>query len=187
MVDLISLWLPILLSAVLVFIVSSIIHMLIPYHRNDFGKVPSEDDVMESLRKFSIPQGDYAIPYAGSTEVMKSEGYKEKVTKGPVIFMTVMENGMPKMGKSLVLWFVYSIIVGVFAAYIASRAMEPGAHYLSVFRFAGTTAFVGYALALIQNSIWYKRNWFSTFKSMFDGLIYALVTAGTFGWLWPGV
>jgi len=71
------------------------------------------------------------------------------------------------------------------AAYIAGRALEPGAHYLSVFRFAGATAFFGYAFALMQQSIWYKRAWGTTFKSTFDGLIYALLTAGTFGWLWP--
>ena len=89
------------------------------------------------------------------------------------------------MGSSLAQWFVYCLIVGVFAAYITGRALEPGAHYLSVFRFAGATAFVGYSLALMQNSIWYKKNWSTTLKSMFDGLIYALFTAGVFGWLWP--
>jgi len=99
--------------------------------------------------------------------------------------MTVLKNGPQAMGGNLVLWFLYSVIVGVFAAYIASRALGPEAHYLEVFRFAGCTAFVGYSLALMQNSIWYKRNWGATLKSMFDGLIYALVTAGTFGWLWP--
>jgi hypothetical protein len=75
--------------------------------------------------------------------------------------------------------------VGIFAAYIAGRALEPGAHYLDVFRFAGCTAFVGYAVALLQNSIWYKRNWTATLKSVFDGLVYALLMAGVFGWLWP--
>ena len=89
------------------------------------------------------------------------------------------------MGKSLVQWFIYSLVVSVFAAYIADIALEPGAHYLAVFRFAGTTAFIGYSLALMQNSIWYKKSWSATFKSMFDGLIYALFTAGVFGWLWP--
>jgi hypothetical protein len=76
------------------------------------------------------------------------------------------------------------VIVSIFAAYIAGRALGPGAPYLEVFRFAGSTAFAGYALALAQNSIWYKRNWGATLKSMFDGLVYALLTAGTFGWLW---
>lgn len=185
MVDLISLWLPVLVSAVAVFIVSSVIHMLIPYHRNDFKKVPSEDEVMESLRKFNIPPGDYAIPCAGSLKVMGSEEFKEKSTKGPVAFMTVLKSEPMTMGGNLALWFVYSIVVGIFAAYITSRALGPDAYYLKVFRFAGATAFVGYSLALVQNSIWYKRNWGTTLKTMFYGFLYALVTAGVFGWLWP--
>lgn len=185
MVSIISLWLPILLSAAIVFVVSSLIHMLLPYHRSDFGKVPSEDEVMEALRKFNIPPGDYVIPRAGSPEVMRSPEFTAKVTKGPVAFMTVMKSGKPSMAGNLVQWFIYCMVVGIFAAYIAGRALGPEAHYLEVFRFAGCTAFVGYALALLQNSIWYKRNWSATLKSMFDGLIYALLTAGTFGWLWP--
>jgi len=181
-----SLWLPILLSAVFVFIVSSIIHMVLKYHQNDFKKLPSEDEAMDALRKFDIPPGDYVVPYAGSAKAMGSEEYKKKRDKGPVAMITVVKSGEQSMGKDLVLWFLYSVVVGIFAAYVAGRALEPGAHYLSVFRFAGVTAFVGYALALLQNSIWFKRNWSATIKSMFDGLVYALVTAGTFGWLWPG-
>lgn len=185
MIDLVSLWLPILISAVFVFIVSSIIHMFLPYHRNDFKKLPSEDEVMESLRKFNIPPGDYGMPCANDPATMKSEAFKEKMKKGPVAFITVMESGEWKMGANLVQWFIYCIIVSIFAGYIASRALGPDAYYLKVFRFAGATAFIGYAMALLQNSIWYKRNWGTTLKSMFDGLIYALVTAGVFGWLWP--
>lgn len=185
MVTLMSMWLPILLAAVIVFIASSIIHMLLPYHRSDFGKIPSEDEVMGALGKFNIPPGDYVIPHAGSSENMKSPEFIEKANKGPVAFMTVIENGPPKMGGSLVMWFLYSVLVGIFAAYIAGRALAPGAAYLDVFRFVGTTAFTGYALALLQNSIWYKRSWSATLKSVFDGLIYSFLTAGTFGWLWP--
>ena len=185
MVSIPSLWLPILLSAILVFVVSSIIHMLLPYHRNDFGKVPSEDEVMEALRKFDIPPGEYVIPCAGSPEVLRSEAFLEKAKKGPVLFMTVLEPGPPKMGASLVQWFVYSLVVGVLAAYVTGRVLGPGAEYLAVFRFAGTTAFIAYAAALWQNSIWYKRAFRTTLKSTFDGLVYALLTAGIFGWLWP--
>jgi hypothetical protein len=185
MVTILSLWLPILLSAVFVFVASSFIHMVLPYHRKDFGPVPKEDEIMESLRAFSIPPGDYVIPYAGSSKVMNSPEYKEKVTKGPGVFMTVVKSGPSSMVGSLVLWFLYSIIIGIFAAYIASRALAPGAEYLTVFRFTGCTAFIGYSLALLQNSIWYKRKWSSTLKSMFDGFIYALLTAGVFSWLWP--
>jgi hypothetical protein len=185
MVSIISLWLPILLSAVTVFILSSIIHMVLKYHNNDFKALPSEEPVMDDLRKHNIPPGEYHFPHAKDMKEMGSPEYIEKMKKGPVAMMTVLENAPPKMGGQLTLWFLYSIIVGIFAAYIAGNALPAGSHYLAVFRFAGCTAFVGYSLALLQNSIWYKRNWGATLKSMFDGLIYALFTAGIFGWLWP--
>ena len=107
------------------------------------------------------------------------------MNKGPIAVITMFPTGQMSMGSNLLQWFLYCVIVGILAAYITGRAVPPGADYLSVFRFAGCTAFVGYSLALMQNSIWYKKNWTATIKSMFDGLIYSLFTAGIFGWLWP--
>ncbi len=185
MVALTSLWAPILLGAVLVFVVSSIIHMALPYHRTDYGRVPSEDEVMEALRRFKIPPGDYFVPCPGSPDTMRSPEFQEKMRRGPVALMTMMESGVPTMSKQMLAWFVYSLVVGLFAGYVASRALLPGAEYLDVFRFTGTVAFVGYALALWQHTIWYKRSLATTVKSTFDGLVYALLTAGAFGWLWP--
>ena len=185
MVPITSLWLPILLSAVFVFVVSSIIHMVLGYHRNDFGKLTDEDEVMDALGKFNISPGDYILPCAGSPDAMRKPEFLEKMKKGPVAIMTVIPPGEPSMTGSLILWFLYSVVVGIFAAYVAGRALSPAADYLDVFRFVGSMAFAGYALGLWQNSIWFKRSWSSTLKSTFDGLIYALVTAGTFGWLWP--
>lgn len=185
MVPVLSFWLPILLSAAIVFIASSILHMLLPFHRSDYRKLPDEDGAMEALRRFSIPPGDYLFPCVSNPKEMKEPAFREKWNKGPVGLMTVMESGPPAMGKSLALWFVYCAVVGVFAAYVSGRALAPGARYLAVFRFAGVTAFLGYALALWQNTIWYKRAWITTLKSTVDGLVYGLLTAGTFGWLWP--
>jgi hypothetical protein len=159
--------------------------MLLGYHKNDFVALPSEKQMMDDLRKNNIPPGDYHFPHPKSMKDMNSPEFVEKMKQGPVGVMTVMKRSSPGMTKELILWFIYSIIVGIFAAYVAGRALESGAHYLSVFRFAGVTTFVGYSLALLQNSIWYSRNWSATLKSMFDGLIYALFTAGIFGWLWP--
>ncbi len=184
-VPLLSLWLPILLAAVLVFIASSLLHMVLGYHKNDVRRVPKEDEAMNALRPFGLAPGDYALPCAGSMKDSQSPAFAEKLTRGPVLFFTVVPSGPRHMGKLLGMWFIYSIVVGVFAAYIAGRALGPGAHYLEVFRFAGCTAFVGYSLALWQNSIWYGRSWITTIKATVDGLIYALLTAGTFGWLWP--
>ena len=187
MIGIMSLWAPILLSAVLVFLVSSIIHMVLKYHANDFSRIPDEDKVMDALRPFKIPPGDYVMPRAGSMEAMKSPEFKAKADKGPVAFITVLENGIQGMGSSLLMWFLYSVLIGILVAYAAGRFLSPGEHYLTVFRLAGTVAFAGYSLALLQNSIWYKRNCGATLKSVFDGLLYALVTAGAFGWLWPAV
>ena len=185
MVGLTSLVVPILVSAVIVFVVSSIIHMMLPYHRSDFRKLPSEDEALEALRRLNIPPGDYLAPHPGGPEGMKKPEYIEKANKGPIALITLWPGGPPAMGTSLLLWFLYSVVVGVFAGYLAGRALPAGAHYLSVFRLVGTSAFMAYSLALPQQSIWYKKDWATTMKSVFDGLVYALLTAGTFGWLWP--
>jgi hypothetical protein len=184
MVSALSLWLPVLLSAVFVFIASSIIHMVLKYHGNDYKAVPSEDAVMDALRSFNIGEGEYFIPYVNDAKQRQTDEFKAKTEKGPVAFLTVIP-GAYNMGGKLVTWFIYSILVGFCTAYMAGLALEAGSHYMAVFRFTGTAAFVGYALALVQNSIWYGRGWSNTFKLMGDGFIYALITACTFGWLWP--
>ena len=180
-----SLWLPIIVSAVLVFVASSVIHMATPWHRSDVSKAPNEDKVMDALRPFAIPPGDYGLPRPEDMADMKSPAFVEKMNKGPVMMFTVMPNGPFAMGQSLVLWFLYSVVVGVFAAYVTAHALAVGAPYPQVFRLAGVVAFVGYSLALWQMSIWYRRSWVTTIKSTIDGLIYGLLTAGAFGWLWP--
>ena len=185
MTDLPLLWLPILLSSVVVFIISSLIHMVLPWHKNDFPKLENEDKVMDALRPLNIPDGDYMIPRPSSREDLRSPEFAEKVKKGPVLMMTIWKGGNMGMARNLISWFIYSIVVGIFGGYVAGRALPPGAEYLQVFRFVGTTAFLGYALALCQLSIWYRRAWKITFKLVIDGLIYGLFTAGVFGWLWP--
>jgi hypothetical protein len=186
MVPLMSLWLPILVAAVLVFIASSVIHMLLPYHKSDVAQLPNEKQVMDALRPLNLPPGDYVMPRPASSQDMKSPEYQEKLKQGPVVFMTVLPNGPLAMGGQLAQWFVYCILVGIVAGYVASRTLTSGEEYLQVFRVTGTVAFAGYGLALIQHSIWYKRNWPATLKSVFDALIYGLLTGGAFGWRWPG-
>jgi hypothetical protein len=185
MTGLFSLWLPILLSAVIVFIASSIIHMMTPWHKGDYGKLPSEDQVLDGLRPFSIPPGDYMAPRPSSMKDMQSAEFLEKRNKGPVMVLTVLPSGPVAMTQALIFWFLYSIVVSIFAAYVAGTALPHGAKYLRVFQFVGTAAFLGYALALWQMAIWYRRSLTTTIKSTLDGLLYALLTAGMFGWLWP--
>ena len=185
MTGLSALWLPILISSVVVFIASWVIHVVLPWHKNEYPAVPNEGKVMDALRPFAIPPGDYMMPRAASMGEMRKPEFTEKLKKGPVMVVTVMPNGPMSMGKSLALWALYCAIVGIFAAYVAGRAVPSGAPYLRVFQLVGATAFVGYAFALWQMSIWYRRAWSATIKATVDGLAYALLTAGTFGWLWP--
>jgi hypothetical protein len=185
MTGILELWIPILLSAVIVFVASSIIHMALPWHKGDYPKMPNEDKVMAALRPLAIPPGDYMVPRCASQKDMKSPEFMEKLKQGPVMMVTVFPSNAFSMGRNLTMWFLYCCVVGFFAAYVAGRALPHGTNYLHAFRFVGATAFIGYVLALWQMSIWYRRAWSTTIKSTFDGLIYAGLTAGTFGWLWP--
>ena len=178
-----SLWMPILVSAVLVFIVSSLVHMVLGYHAGDFQKLPNEDQVMDTLRGLNIPPGHYAMPKADSMKDFSSEAHKAKMKKGPVAMLNVRGPEM-SMGSSLVKWFVYCVVVGFFAAYVAAHSLPMDAPYLTVFRIVGCASFMGYGLGLFQDAIWSGRSWRSTWTGVFDALLYALVTGGTFGWLW---
>jgi hypothetical protein len=184
MISLVSLWLPVLLAAVLAFVASAVMHMVLKYHQNDFAAVPRENEVAAALRPFAIPPGDYHIPHGGSAD-MKTPEFQEKLRQGPVVMLTVFPNGPFAMGKMLVQWFLFCVVVSIVAGYVAGRTVPAGTEYLHVFRVTGTVAFAGYGLALVQDSIWYGRRWGSTVKSLVDSLIYALLTAGSFGWLWP--
>jgi hypothetical protein len=185
MVSIPALWLPILVSAVLVFFASSIIHMVLGYHRKDFRKLAHEDRVLDALRKEGIAPGDYLFPCPDNPKDMRSPEMMAKYEKGPIGIMTLRPSGVPAMGAQLVQWFVYCLAVSAAAGYLAGRALGPGAPYLAAFRFTGTAAFLTYAGAHIVQSIWMGRAWGTSLRNAFDGLVYALLTAGAFGWLWP--
>jgi len=185
MITIAALWMPILLSAVVVFIASSIIHMAPLWHRNECPGVPDQDRLMDALRPFGLKPGEYMVPRAASMKDCNTPAFVEKMKRGPVLLMTVMRNEPMSMTRPLIQWFIYTVVIGVFAAYVSSRTLAAGAEYLAVFRVAGTTAFIAYSVGLWQQSIWYSRPWSTTAKHTFDGLIYALLTGGVFGWLWP--
>ena len=185
MIGLTALWLPILLSAVGVFVLSSLIHMLSGWHESDYPKVPNQDRVMDSMRALNIPPGDYFIPRPESRAEMRSPQFEEKMKKGPVVVMTVFPSGQQSFGRRLAQWFIYSLVVGIFSAYVAEAALPAGATFKLVLRFAGVTAFIGYGLALWQMSIWYGRSWLTTIKATVDSLIYAVLTSAILAWMWP--
>jgi hypothetical protein len=185
MVPVTSLLVPIAVAAVIVFVASAILHMVLPFHRKDMRKVPNEDEFLGAVRRLNIPPGDYATPHASSPAEMKNPQLIEKMKQGPIVFMTVAPGRGPGMASNLTMWFIFCLVVSVFGAYIAGRALPSGANYLEVFRFAGATTFAGYALGEVPSSIWYQKSWGTTLRNVIDGLIYGLLTGGVFGWLWP--
>ena len=184
MVSLIDLWLPILLSAVAVFIASSIIHMALPWHSNDFKKLPAEDAVLDAVRPFNLEPGEYVAPRPESMKHMGTPEFQAKIKRGPRIMLNVM-HPQGSIAHSLVHWFIYGILIGAFAAYVATITLPEGAPYMTVFRVTSTVTFAAYALALWHNWIWYSAGLAATVRSTIDGLVYGLLTGGVFGWLWP--
>ena len=184
MVGVTALWLPILLAAVIVFIASSVIHMVLPYHRSNYKKLPDEDNIRKILRSANLTPGLYHTPYCTHKEMNTPEA-KAKFAEGPVALMTVFPSGPVNMGKFLGQWFSFCVVVGIFVAYVAGLALAPGASYRTVFRVVSATAFLAYGVGIVSNGIWKGQPWSVVGKEVFDGLIYSLLTGGVFGWLWP--
>ncbi len=186
MVSLLDLWLPILLSAVFVFVVSSVIHMALPIHKGDMKKLPGEDKLMAAMRAEKVAPGAYMFPCAGSMKEMGTPEMIAKLNQGPVGNMTVLPNGPWAIGKSLAQWFVLSLGIGACAGYSAGIVLGPGADAMTVFRLTSTAALLGYSFSHVQDSIWKGLSWGISAKFVFDGLLYALATGATFAWMWPG-
>jgi hypothetical protein len=176
-----SLWLPIIASAVVVFIAGSIVWMFMPWHKTEWKKTPDEEALRAALK--SCPPGMYTVPNVKDQAEFKNPDVQKKLVDGPQAFVTVVPSGLPKMGPKLVMNFGYNLVVAIVCAYFVSRTLAPGADYLAVFRIAGAVAFVAYGMAYVQESVWFGRKWSSTGMSFLDALIYGLLTGGVFGWL----
>jgi hypothetical protein len=180
-----SLWLPVIVSAVVVFVASSILHMVLKYHKADYKPLPNEDAVREVLSRGNPAPGCYVTPYCTDMKQMQEPAMKEKYVKGPVAHLTVLPKGAPNMSKYLALWFGFSVLVSFVAAYVARHTLQPGDDGMLVMRITGTVAFAGYALSHVSDSIWKAQPWSNTVRALVDGAIYALLTGVTFCWLWP--
>lgn len=175
-----SLWQPILVSAVLTFIAGAVIWMIMPWHKTDWQKTADEEDVRAALK--STDPGMYTVPNCNPAQ-FKDPEMQQKFKDGPQAFITIVPNGIPQMGGKLLLMFVYNLLVAILCAYFVSRTASPDADYLGIFRIAGTVAFTAYGFAYIQESIWFGRSWSLTGKTFLDALIYGLLVGGAFGWL----
>ena len=179
-----SLLLPILVSAVVVFVLTMVLHMT-PWHRTDYARLPDEDGVMQALRPFNIPPNDYTVPHPGSGDYMKSPEYDAKRGAGPVMNVTVMPSGPWRIGRMTGLWFLFTLLVSAIVACVVGTIVPPGGRTHAVFHHAVVITFLSYAMGAVPLSIWYNRKWSTTFKNAADSLVYALAAGWIFWMMWP--
>ena len=172
-------------SAVAVFVVSSLLHMILKYHRADYKQLSDGESVAASIRAVGPEPGLYPLPYCTDHSQMKDPAFRKKYEDGPVALLTVLRNGPPNIGKHLAQWFLFSLLVSFVVAYVARHTLTFGADGLSVLRLTGTVAFAGYGLGYLQDSIWKGIPWSNSLRSIVDAAIYALVTGLVFRLLWP--
>ena len=185
MVTILSLWLPIVLSAVAIYVASSLIHMVLPYHKSDYTGFPNEDQLLDALRSAGAGTGNYMAPRPASPAAAREPAFKEKVARGPIVTMYVKAGGGFDLPGTLARWFAYVLVVSILAAYVSSRTLAAGADYLTVFRVTGFAVFLAIGGGTPIHSIWYGQKWSTCAKSLFDALVYGLLAGGMFGWLWP--
>ncbi len=171
---------PILLSAVLVFIASSLIHAVLKLHNSEYHKFSNEDEVRAAIRKGAPSPGMYMTPHCH--EGKQSPEVIKKFEEGPNTLVYLRPSGKINMGGFLGKWFVYTIVVSFVAGYLARAVLPVHPEYLRTFQVVGTAAWLAYAWQSPADSIWKGKPWGSTLRTMFDGLVYAALTAGCFGW-----
>lgn len=176
-----DLWMPIVVSAIVVFIASSLVHVVVKWHNSDYKKTGDEEAARAALS--GSEPGIYLVPFCVDPAELKDEAVAQKYKDGPQAFITVVPNGLPQMGPPLLKTFVFYLFVGCLCAYFVSRTITEGADYLEVFRVAGAVAWIAHGVALIPDSIWFGKPWPVTAKYLVDALVYGLLTGGVFGWL----
>ena len=154
---------PIIIASVLCFILSAIIWMAAPHHKNDW--IRSVDIDLSNAE-----EGQYVIP-------------KDHMTADWYAFVFV-KRGRHNMGKSMTFWFLQLLVVCAMVGYLVYHTLPRGTEYLQIFRVAGTAALLGFSGAMAHKSIWWGWRWSVTWKEIFDGLLYALIVAGSFAFYW---
>ena len=185
MVTIGALWLPILVSSIAVWVASVLFWTVMPHHRSDLGRLPDEDAARQALGPQGLAPGQYMIPYAVTHKDLQDPETPRKFEEGPVGFLTVVPSGVPTIGSKIMLSVVFYLLISTVVSYLASRTLDPGADYLTVFRVTGTVAWLAYGTATVPDAIWFGRPWSVILKGQLDALVYGLLTAGFFSWLWP--
>lgn len=185
MVSMMQVLLPLVVSAIGIFVASSLIHMVFKWHTPDYRKLANEDEVAAALRKGGATPGQYVLPHCMDMKEMQSAEMQKKYADGPNGYVVLGPNGLPNIGKSLLQWFVLTLVVSGFIACICAAVFAPGAAPGTLLHVAGMIAFAAYGAGSVIDAIWFARAWGIVAKDLLDALIYAAITGASFALLWP--
>ena len=185
MSEVLQLWLPILATAILIFVASHLIHIVFKWHNSDYKKFANEDAVRDAIRAGSPLPGQYVLPHCLDMKEMQGEAMMKKYVDGPIAFVTVRKSGPPTMSAALTFWFLFSLVIAAIAACLALSAygLKGDAHDAG--HLVGMISLLAYGGGSVLQGIWMGKPWASVAKEVFDGVIYATISALSFMWLWP--
>ncbi|MBS0264323.1 MAG: hypothetical protein JSS02_20460, partial [Planctomycetes bacterium] len=178
---LLSLALPIVLSAIALFFTSFLSWMILELHKHDWKKLDKEDAFLAGAAQCELTPGNYMFPGCSSHAEARSEEFQKKYAAGPRGCLTVLP--VTNMGKNLGLTFLYFLVVSTLLGYLGTIAFQPGAKFLEVFRLFSTAALLTFLSGIIQHSIWFRVR---VVGHIIESVLYAAVTATIFASLWPG-
>lgn len=179
-----SLWLPIIVCAVVLFFASFLAWAVLPHHKPDFKKWPDEGRLLEFIRESGAAPGEYIFPWCGDNASMKDPAVQEKLAAGPWGVINV-QPGQCSMGRNMALTLLYFLVVSFFIGYVGAAALAPGAGFRQVLQITGTTAILAYTASEILHGIWFTRPLRAKLMNFIDGVVYGVITGVIFGILWP--
>jgi hypothetical protein len=202
MIHIADLWLPILVSAAAVWFAAAVSWMALPHHKGDFKKLANEDAAMSAVRNLSIAPGVYFFPHMQDHDKAKTDPVmKEKFENGPHGLLQIWSPTVfapARMGRNMVMIFIFYIIVGVFIAYlatlaaipasgspIAGAALQRGSDFMTVFRFTATAGVMAYCLAGIPLDICFNKPLRNMLANLIDGIAFGVITGAIFAMMWP--
>ena len=184
---LLPLWLPILLSAAAIWVLSLVVWMALPHHKRDFIAIahpPGEDGLMEYIRSSGIKPGNYLFPDFRDRASMETAKTQKALQEGPVGHLSIWPTPLT-MGSKLIATFFVHLVVSILIAYLARIALPGPAPFAKVFQIAATAGILAYCFSFIPSALWwgsYKR---TIVANVIDGVLFGLVIGAIFAWRWP--
>lgn len=175
-----SLWIPVVATALATMILSTLAWTLLPHHKPDMQEHPNADELAEQVRASDVPPGNYYFPAYGTP---KAPG--PFIKAGPWGNLKIYPSA-PNMGRNIALTFLTLLVVAVFVGYITAQACSPGSDTSRVFQIAMTTAVLCHVFGGALNGIWFGKRLRFFITDAIDGLVYSAATGACFALLWPG-